>query len=48
MSFFAELSRRSASITPQTGRKLDRTIIVVLLIAVAWFAWDKFSSSTDP
>lgn len=39
---------RSTSITPQTGRKLDRTIIVVLLIAVAWFAWDKFSSSTDP
>ena len=39
---------RSESITPQTGRKLDRTIIVVLLIAVAWFAWDKFSNSTDP
>ena len=33
---------RSTSITSQTGRKLDRTIIVVLLIAVGWFAWDKF------
>lgn len=33
---------RSQSITAQTGRKLDRAIIVVLLIAVAWFAWDKF------
>jgi len=30
-----------ASITAQTGRKLDRVIIVVLLIAVAWFAWDR-------
>jgi TolB-like protein len=38
---------RSQSITPQTGRKLDRTIIVVLLIAVTWFAWDKFTSATD-
>ncbi len=38
---------RSQSITAQTGRKLDRTIIVVLLVAVAWFAWDKFSNSTD-
>ena len=39
---------RSASITPQTGRKLDRTIIVVLLIAVTWFAWDKFTGANDP
>ena len=38
---------RSESITPQTGHKLDRTIIVVLLIAVTWFAWDKFTNSTD-
>lgn len=35
---------RSQSITPQTGQKLDRTIIVVLVIALAWFAWDKFGS----
>jgi len=30
-----------ASVTAQTGRKLDRAIIVVLLLAVAWFAWDR-------
>jgi TolB-like protein/tetratricopeptide (TPR) repeat protein len=34
---------RSQSITPKTGRKLDRSIIVVLLIAVVYFAWDNFS-----
>jgi TolB-like protein len=39
---------RSQSITAQTGRKLDRTIIVVLLLALAWFAWDKFGSTPDP
>ena len=39
---------RSASITPQTGHKLDRMIIVVLLVAVAWFTWDKFDSSSGP
>lgn len=39
---------RTESITPQTGRKLDRTIIVVLVIALAWFAWDKFGSAPEP
>ncbi len=34
---------RSQSITTQTGHKLDRSIIVVLLIAVVYFAWDNFS-----
>jgi adenylate cyclase len=38
---------RSESITAQTGRKLDRTIILVLLVAVAWFAWDKFAVTDD-
>ena len=33
---------RSQSITNETGRKLDRTIIVVLAIAVTLFAIDKF------
>jgi TolB-like protein len=33
---------RSQSITPQTGRKLDRMIIAVLVIALSWFAFDKF------
>ena len=34
---------RSRSITKTTGRKLDRAIIVVMAVALAWFAWDKFS-----
>jgi len=38
---------RSASITPQTGKKLDRVIIAVLVVALAWFAWDKFSGPTE-
>ena len=33
---------RSDSITSQTGRKLDRAIIGVLVVALGWFAWDKF------
>jgi len=33
---------RSQSITPQTGRKLDRAIISILVVALGWFAWDKF------
>src|SRR5215470_8516391 len=30
------------SLTPQTGRRLDRTIIVVLVLALGYFAFDKF------
>ena len=30
------------SITPQTGRRMDRMIIAVLLIALGYFAFDKF------
>jgi len=33
---------RSQSITTQTGRTLDYTIIVVLLLALGYFAYDKF------
>jgi len=33
---------RSQSITTQTGRKLDYAIIFVLVVALGWFAWDKF------
>ena len=33
---------RSKSIVSQTGRRLDRMIIGVLLVAVGWFAIDKF------
>src|SRR6202795_1962867 len=30
------------SITPQTGRRMDRMIIVALVLALAYFAFDKF------
>lgn len=33
---------RSQSIAPQTGRKLDRSIIIVLALALGYFAYDKF------
>ncbi len=34
---------RSQSVAPQTGRTLDRAIIVILLVALGYFAFDKFS-----
>jgi TolB-like protein len=33
---------RSASVTPQTGRKLDRAIILLLALVVSWFLLDEF------
>ena len=33
------------SIAPQTARKMDRMIIVVLLLALTYFAFDKFVRS---
>ena len=36
---------RSQSIAPRTGRKLDRAIIVFLALALAYFAYDKFSEA---
>jgi TolB-like protein len=33
---------RSQSITPQTGRKLNSAIITILVLALGYFAWDKF------
>ncbi|MFO7696095.1 MAG: tetratricopeptide repeat protein [Anaerolineae bacterium] len=33
---------RSESVTPQTGKKLDRAIMVVLALGLALFAFDKF------
>ncbi|MGH8035926.1 MAG: hypothetical protein ACREO9_11915, partial [Lysobacterales bacterium] len=36
---------RNQSITGQTGRKLDRIIIAFLVIALGYFAWDKFGAS---
>jgi len=38
---------RTASIAPQTGKKLDRVIIAVLLLALGYFAYDKFVVATD-
>jgi TolB-like protein len=37
---------RSQSITHQTGRKLDFTIIAVLVLALGYFAFDKFIQGT--
>ncbi len=34
---------RSQSITHETGRKLDFAIIGILLLALSWFAYDKFA-----
>lgn len=33
---------RSKSVAPQTGKKLDRMIMLVLALALAYFAFDKF------
>ena len=41
----AEVDRRQ-SITGQTGRKLDRIIIAFLVIALGYFAYDKFATPT--
>lgn len=38
---------RSQSITPQTGRKLKATIMALLVLAVAYFAVDKFVLQPD-
>ena len=39
---------RSSSITPQTGRRLDRVIIVVLLMAVGWLMADRLWFAPEP
>jgi TolB-like protein/cytochrome c-type biogenesis protein CcmH/NrfG len=36
---------RSDSVTHNTGRKLDRMIIVVLIVAVAYFVWERQTQS---
>jgi hypothetical protein len=35
---------RSQSITGQTGRKLDKAIIVLLVLVLAWSAWDRWTA----
>ena len=39
---------RSQSITPQTGQKLNKLIIVVMALAIGYFAIDKFVLSNMP
>ena len=39
---------RSQSITGQTGRKLDRSIIVILMLAIGLLLFDKFIFQPDP
>ena len=38
---------RSKSIVSATGRNLDRMIIGVLVVALGWFAFDKFNTNVD-
>ena len=38
---------RSQSITPQTGRKLDRVIIGALVLALGYFVYDKFAPGSE-
>jgi len=38
---------RSQSITTLTGQKLNGMIIGILVVALAWFVWDKFASTTE-
>lgn len=35
------------TLRPNTGRKLDRIIIVALVLALGYFAWDKFGPGAD-
>jgi TolB-like protein len=37
---------RTQSITSQTGHKLDRIIISILVLALGWFAFDKFYANS--
>lgn len=39
---------RSQSITPQTGKKLNNTILVLMALAIAYLLYDKFSGPAQP
>ena len=39
---------RSQSITPQTGKKLNNTILVLMALAIGYLLFDKFSGPTQP
>lgn len=38
---------RTQSITTQTGQKLNHSIMVIMALALAWFAWDRFGGVTE-
>jgi TolB-like protein len=38
----------SVSITPSTGKKLNRLTMIALIVAVAYFAWHRTTHDTDP
>ena len=39
---------RSESIAPQTGKKLNNTILILMAMAIAYLMFDKFSTSAQP
>ena len=39
---------RSESITPQTGKKLNNTILLMMALAIAYLLYDKFSAPAQP
>jgi TolB-like protein len=39
---------RDSSITPNTGRKLDRTIIALLVVALGYFVWQSQKTTVEP
>jgi TolB-like protein len=39
---------RSQSITPQTGKKLNNTILVLMALAITYLLYDKFSGAAQP
>jgi len=39
---------RTQSITPQTGKKLNNTILVMMALAIAYLLYDKFSAPAQP
>ena len=38
---------RSQSITQKTGQKLNHSIMVIMAIALAWFAWERFGAKPE-
>ena len=39
---------RSQSITPQTGKKLNNTILILMALTIAYLLFDKFSGPAQP